>query len=295
MLVCIALLLACCQSADTSTLAKSNAVRQPSPGLSAEVIQSFTADNNQFALDLHHQLRQQEGNLVFSPYSLSSALAMTFAGSRAQTEAQMAAAMHFKLPQEELHPAFNQLEQTLISGIGDAGTGQPLIIKVANSIWADQSLPMQDAYLDTIASNYGAGVHLTDFAGAKEQARREINAWVGQQTEKRIKNLITEGALESSTRMVLVNAIYFKGDWQDPFDPADTRIAPFRLLDGGSVDVPMMHSHPSGAGYFAGDGFQAVQLPYVGNTAAMTILVPEEGRIHRIRNSPSLAANSDRS
>jgi serpin B len=131
-------------------------------------------------------------------------------------------------------------------------------------------------YLDLIARNYGAGVRLADFIQNFDPARREINAWVSKQTHGRIEDLLAEGTLDASTRMVLVNAIYFKGDWQEPFDANDTRDAPFKRLDGSSVPVRMMHTHMSAA-YTAGNGYQAVELTYQGATAAMDFIVPDEG------------------
>ena len=266
-----------CRPSGSGEVARSSVARASNPGLPESVIRPFTDANNAFALDLYGSLRTHAANLVVSPYSVSAALAMTYAGARGETESQMAAALHFDLPPDQLHPAFNQLELSL-AGVGapDPSGEQPFQLKIANAIWTDRTLALLNDYLDVIAGNYAAGIHLADFINAFEAARGEINAWVSQQTERRIKNLIPEGALDASTRMVLVNAIYFKGDWQHQFDAADTTEEPFRLLDGSEVHVKMMHALLPNASHTEGDGFQVVQLPYEGGTAAMMLIVPDQ-------------------
>jgi serpin B len=242
-------------------------------------MEALAAGNNAFGLDLYHVLSQQAGNFVYSPYSLSSALAMTYAGARSETETQMAASMHFGLAQAKLHPAFNQLELALARmGKAAAADEHPLQLTIANAIWVDGRLDLLEEYLGVMALNYGAGIHLADFLNAFEPARREINSWVSQQTQRKIDELVPEGALDPSTLMVLVNAIYFKGDWQNQFDADDTHDAPFYPLDGSQVAVSMMNTHLSNVPYAELDGFQAVELPYQGGSAVMDVIVPEPGR-----------------
>ncbi|MEZ0396362.1 MAG: serpin family protein [Anaerolineales bacterium] len=240
--------------------------------------QTLVAGNNAFALGLYTALRGQDGNLTASPYSISLALAMTRAGAAGETARQMDSALHFDLPPERLHPAFNALDLELASRSQAASDeAHPLQLNIANAVWAQQDHPFRSEYLDLLALNYGAAIFPADFVGQAEPARLEINRWVSDETEGKIRDLLAPGALDASTRMVLVNAIYFKADWQTPFDPNDTYEAPFYLLDGSQVQVAMMHNELT-LPYLRGDNFQAVELPYAGGTAAMTIIVPDAGQ-----------------
>ena len=254
--------------------------RIQNPAVPQDDLTALVQGDNAFALDLYGSLRSEDGNLAFSPYSISLALGMTYAGARGTTEAQMADVLHYTLPQDRLHPAFNRLDQDLAQEAAPAGDQQPLQLKIANAVWAERTFSFLPAYLDLIARQYGAGIEQADFVNNAEAARRDINHWVSQQTNNKIKDLVPEGALDPLTRMVLVNAIYFKADWLNPFDPNDTGDQPFHLLDGTQVQSRQM-SGPLSAPYMAGDGFQAVELPYAGETAAMDIIVPDEGRFEQ--------------
>lgn len=277
---------AACSPVPRSGVARSTLPRMTDLTMPLADIQDFTRLNNAFGIDLYMTLREEPGNLVFSPHSISSALAMTYAGARSTTESQMAEVLHFDLPQTELHAAFNQLDLALAEAASPAsGEEQPLQLRVANSVWVEQTLQLLDEYLDVIARNYGAGVRLADFLTAYEPVRREINAWVGDQTEQRIKELIPEGAIDQSTRMVLVNAIYFNGDWLYKFDANDTSDARFFLRDGSEVVVQMMRKDLAAAAYAAGSGYQAVELPYQGGAAAMDIIVPDAGTFEEFEAS----------
>jgi serpin B len=259
-------------------LAKSDLPRSASPVVPASDTRTLVRGNNAFALDIYRTLSTQDGNLILSPFSISLALAMTYAGAGGETESQMAETLHFGLQQPQLHPAFNVLDQDLARrGEGNSDEQEPLQLNIANAVWAEQTYPFLQEYLDLIASNYGAGIRLADFVSQFEAVRREINDWVLDQTEDKIKDLLSEGVLNPDTRMVLVNAIYFKADWLIQFDANNTFDSPFYLLDGSATSVPMMHKGMF-VPYYQGDGFQAVELPYSGDTAAMDILVPDEGR-----------------
>lgn len=272
------LLFSACGAGSTGTVARSGQSRLNSPDVPGGDPAALVQGNNGFALDLYRSLRSQQGNLIFSPYSISLALAMTYAGAQGETEQQMAGAMHFDLPQDRLHPAFNRLDLELAErGEGSAGN-HPLQLAIANAIWAQQDHPFLQTYLDRLALNYGAGIHLADFVNQSEAVRGEINAWVAGQTRDRIKDLLPEGIPDAQTRMVLVNAIYFKADWERPFDPNSTGGGPFHLLDGSQVQVRMMSETMLGVPYAQGDGYQAIELPYQGGTAAMDILVPDQGK-----------------
>jgi serpin B len=189
------------------------------------------------------------------------------------------------MPQEQLHPAFNALDQDLATrGKAKSDDEEPLQLNIANAVWAEQTYPFLPDFLDVIASNYGAGIALADFVNKYESIRREINDWVYDETQEKIKDLIPEGILNSDTRMVLVNAIYFKADWLDQFDPVETNDYLFHLLDGTDVTVKFMKQYVASP-YYLGDGFQAVELPYAGDTAAMDILLPDEGNFEAFESA----------
>ncbi len=275
-LVCSLFLSAC--GGTSMNLAKSDLPRNASPEVPASDTRTLVRGNNAFALDIYRTLSTQDGNLILSPFSISLALVMTYAGAGGETESQMAETLHFDLPQHQLHPAFNALDQDLARrGEGTSDEHEPLQLNIANAVWAEQTYPFLQEYLDQIAMNYGAGIRLADFIHQFEAVRQEINDWVLDQTEEKIRDLLPEGVLNPDTRMVLVNAIYFKADWLIQFDANSTLDSPFYLLDGSATSVPMMHKGMF-VPYYQGDGFQAVELSYSGDTAAMDILVPDEGR-----------------
>jgi len=287
-----AVLLSAC-GAPSASLAKSGLERIASPKISLDDSQALVDGNSAFALDLYHALHSEDGNLILSPFSISLALAMTYGGARGTTESQMANTLHFDLPQGQLHPAFNALDQELVSrGKAKSDAGAPLKLNIANAIWAEQIYPFLPDYLDLIAANYGAGIRLADFINQFDGVRKEINGWVYDQTQKKIKDLIPDGALNANTRMVLVNAIYFKADWQNQFDANDTHDAPFHKLDGTDVTVKMMNQTASFL-YHQGAGYQSVELPYAGATTAMDLLVPDEGQFETFESTLNLKLLND--
>jgi len=268
-------------------IARSDLDRDLEPQVAPEDLHQVAADNRAFALNLYQVLKDGgPDNLFYSPHSISVALAMTYAGARGQTEAEMAQAMHFTLGQERLHPAFDELDLLLASrGEGAEGKdGEGFRLHVVNALWGQKGYSFEKAFLDTLAQNYGAGLRLVDFVKASEAARQIINAWVSEQTEGRIQDLIPPGVLDSMTRLVLTNAIYFNAAWRFPFDEARTADGPFTRLDGSQVTVPMMAQQES-LGYAAGDGFQAVDLLYSGGELSMTVLLPEEGNFEAFEAS----------
>jgi serpin B len=233
------------------------------------------ADNNAFAFELYQASRDQNENIILSPYSVSTALAMTYAGARGETESQMADALHFTLPQEELHTALGDLSTQLNSGEGEEEGD--LQLHIANALWAQEGYPFRQDYTDLVQSSYDAGLQSLNFEADPEASRQTINDWVSEATEDRINDLLTPGTITAGTRLVLTNAIYFKAQWASQFEEYATQDGPFTLADGSDVTVPMMHQTEN-FGYLQGDGFQAVELPYVDNTAAMLVLLPDEGQ-----------------
>ena len=254
--------------------------RELSPPVSQATLSELSAGNRAFALDLYQAIQGQAGNLFYSPYSISVALAMTYAGARGDTAQQMADTLHFSLPQEQLHPAFNGLDLQLVGPApGGAGSDtQSFTLNIANSLWGQQGYGFLPEFLDLLAENYGAGLRLLDFGSGenREQARLTINQWISDQTQDRIKDLIPQGALTELTRLVLANAIYFKAEWEAQFLNG-TADGPFQLLDGEQVTVPMM-SRRTVTPYLAGEGFQALELSYKGGHTSMVVLLPGPGQ-----------------
>lgn len=281
----LALLLEACQPGSQVDVARSQIQRVTSPDVPPPELQELVAGNNVFAMDMYRALNTQPGNLFFSPYSISTALAMTYAGARGETARQMAETLHFTLPQERLHPAVNALEQSLAKA-SEGADKKAFRLHGVNSLWGQKGYSFLPDFLDLLARHYGAGMQLVDFVSDPESARRTINDWISQQTEKKIQNLIPPGSVNQLTRLVLANAIYFKASWQYPFEHRLTTDGPFYLLDGSEVQVPMMRmSRPAILRYAQGEGYQAVELPYVGERMSMLILVPDAGRFSAFETS----------
>ena len=265
---------------------KSAKAREAAPDVPASDVAELVAGNSSFAFDLYRVLAGSEGNFFYSPYSISAALAMTYAGARADTERDMAEALHFLLSQERLHPAFNGLDQEL-AGRGEGAEGKDdkgFRLNVVNAIWGQAGYRFLDEFLDVLAENYGAGLRVLDFATAPEAARLTINDWVAEQTEGRIKDLIPAGIVDATTRLVLTNAVYFNAAWAFPFPPERTADGVFHPLDGGDVTVPMMRQSEA-FGYASGPGYQAVELPYDGRELSMVILLPDQDEFEAIEES----------
>ena len=246
--------------------------------------------NNKFALALYEELRAKEGNLFFSPYSISTALAMACAGARGRTEAQMAEALCFpvvSLPNpptagraepntgvvwnaKKLHSEFGKIINDLNAR---GGTGK-YELTVANALWGQKGYGFLAEFMDIIKTNYGGGLNEVDFITAAEDARQAINGWVEKQTNNKIKDLLGKGALNSTMRLVLTNAVYFKGNWASQFKKQDTKDSPFTLANGEKVNVSMM-SRTEKFGYMEAEDLQGLEMPYVGGELSMIVLLPK--------------------
>jgi serpin B len=256
---------------------------ETTPDVAIADLGELVTGNTAFAFDLYQNLSKEGENLFFSPYSISLALAMTYAGARSATEEQMAETLHFStLGQDRLHPAFNALALELASRGEDTGDTEEteeekkdrFQLHIANALWGQDGYRFLTAFLDVLAENYGAGVRISDFIDAPEQARMMINRWVSDETEERIEDLLPPGSITSLTRLVLTNAIYFNATWKHRFDEGFTHDCPFTLLDGSQITVSMMkqikwfrHVEEEGR-------YKAVELPYVGDELSMVILLP---------------------
>lgn len=233
---------------------------------------------NAFGFDLYHAAARGEDDLVLSPASIALALAMARAGARGETAVQMDAVLHDAA--SDSHAAWlNALDAALAARNGtfrDAdGGAHDVTLRIANAPFAQRGMKLEASYLEALATGFGAGLRLVDYINATEEARQAINGWVAGQTEDRIPELLVPDVLTPDARLTLVNAIYLKAAWLTPFDKGHTQPGPFTRSDGSTVETPMMHVGESLA-YAAGDGWRAVEIPYVGDQLAMTVIVPDD-------------------
>ncbi|MBN1805663.1 MAG: serpin family protein [Sedimentisphaerales bacterium] len=241
--------------------------------------------NNEFAFALYSKLSGEEGNLFFSPYSISTALAMTYCGARGRTESQMSAVLHypfFAKPGPETSSTlvpdrqkFASVFGGIISDLNERGEKGGYELRVANALWGQKNYGFLEEYLGLIERNYDGRLNEVDFVRAAETARKTINKWVEKKTNNKIKDLIAKGVLDSMTRLVLTNAIYFKGNWARQFEKEKTEEAPFTLADGKKVDAAMMNQKAE-FGYMETSSFQVLELPYVDDDLSMIIFLPKE-------------------
>ena len=243
----------------------------PTVEVSDADLKAVVDGNNAFALDLYKKLAEKEaGNILFSPYSISSALAMTYAGARGQTAEQMAKTMHFTLPPERFHPAVGMLDWKIRS----ADKGQGYEVRSANALWPQRGRQLVPEFLDITRQHYRAGVREVDYARDAEAARRTINGWVEERTKGRIGELLARENVGPATQMVLTNAICFDGEWEYPFVESETVSQRFDPAPGRSVNVPMMHHRTGKFRYHLGPEFHLAELPYRGGRAELLILLP---------------------
>jgi serpin B len=231
--------------------------------------ESVVAGNTAFALDLYGQLKTKRGNLFFSPYSISTALAMTYAGARGETEKQMGQVLHAANDQRALHAAFGQLQRQL----GEAGKAKGIELSIANALWAQKGHPFLSAFLEIAKAEYQANIAQADFKTGADAARGQINRWVALKTRDKIQDILPPGSLNEAARLVLADAIYFKGVWEKPYDKRETSPQPFHLTRTRQADVPLMH-HFDEVRYMENSDFQAVELPYSGGGLSTVILLP---------------------
>jgi serine protease inhibitor len=241
--------------------------------------------NSVFAAELYARLSEVDGNLFFSPHSISTALAMTYAGARGNTAAEMAKTMHYTLPNVPpenvrralyLHRGFKLLEADIMRKPHYLGEGQtPLEISIANALWPQKDYPFLAGYLKTVGDNYGSTLQNLDYKTDAEAARKTINDWVAERTKDKIKDLLPQKSLNELTRLVLTNVIYFKGGWEHQFKKDATKDAVFWTSADKSVAVPTMHQTEH-FGYRDTPTYQTLTMPYAGNTKSMTIVLPKK-------------------
>ncbi|MEW6352273.1 MAG: serpin family protein [Thermodesulfobacteriota bacterium] len=229
---------------------------------------------NSFAFRMYHQLAKENENLFFAPLSIWSAFAMAMAGARGQTEAQLQQALQLQAGGDQAHAAYAALDKALAEASRSGST-----LKTATALWSQKGEPFRDEFLLTCTNNYRSGFKEVDFARQPEAARNEINAWVEDQTNKKIRDLIP-APLDPLTSLVLTSAIWFKGIWQHQFDPKHTEVEPFTCLDGTKTKIPFMHQKAY-FGYATADGVQILELPYKHRVLSMVVILPSDTETFR--------------
>ncbi len=251
--------------APTPPPAPTSSAEKPAP----EAMAKLASSSNQFGFDLYKKvIAKTQGNLVISPASLTTALAMTWGGAKGATATEMKQAMHLEQSPAEVMDTSGKLTTVLTD------PSRPVTFRIANRLFGEKTYDFDAGYMSMTERAYGAPLERVDFKSASEPARVLINGWVEKQTETRIKNLIPPRGVDAETRLVLVNAIYFLGDWADPFDKAATRPAPFRLSAKETKDVPTMNRTDSYR-IASRDGVSALELPYAGGDLSMVVLLPD--------------------
>lgn len=280
-------------------LIKSSTPYNAHPAAEAGDMAAMIAGFSEFTADFYHALAgapsKNGKNLFFSGYSIENALAMTWAGANHQTADQMTAALRLNPAQERFHPALNALNIDINSRDDQPPpSGDAFSLNLVNAVWSRIGYPFLPSYLDVIAVNYDAGIRTLDFAGQPEPSRQVINQWVSDQTQQKIKDLLPAGAITPDTAVVLTNAIYFKGSWYLKFDASLTSPGPFTRLDGSSVTAQLMRRDEMDIRYMKGEGFDAVELPYVSpkfaedqypEELAMLVVIPHAGRFGEVESS----------
>ncbi len=282
-LVLLCLVAACSNSKSTAappyTLVQSSVSRDTNPQASDADLAAVVAGNTDFALKAFPLIDPSgTSNVVFSPYSVTEAFALAAPGAGGTTLSGIEQAMSF-LPQAQLNPALNRLDLLVTSeatGTTDQWGTQYPILKTANAVWGQEGFTILPDYLDTLAVNYGAGLRLVDFINATESARQAINAWVADRTNNRILDVIPEGGVDTLTRVVLTNAVWFKANWESQFSEATTTDQSFFNRDGSTISVPFMHQIIT-ASYAAVDNSQAIDIPYVGDKFSLLVVMPDTG------------------
>jgi len=278
-LVALTLIMAACSGSSVSaSLLQSSKPRITNPTVTTVDAQTLTDGNIGFAFDIYQSLLTSNSrNLFYSPYSISEALAMSYAGAAGTTATQMAQALNFTLPQSRLHPAFNKLDLDLATRGNNGQTAtdvQPFKLNIVNAIWGQKNYPFLSSYLDTLKQNYGAGLRTLDYINNPEASRVAINDWVASQTANKIKDLIPQGVINNQTRLVLTNAIYFNAGWKNRFEKSATTGGTFHNLSGNTASVQIMKL-TEGFSYGENADYQAIELPYDGDQIAMDIIMPK--------------------
>jgi len=267
---------------------ESNLTINLAPSSSENELLTLVDNNNKFAFSIFDKLhKSEEGNIFFSPYSISEALAIVYAGAKGDTKTEIASVFNFNTVDEKnLYESFNALDLHLNS------EDENYIFDLSNAIWIQNNYPVLDSYLDTIKVNYGAKVQAVDFVNKTEESRLAINEWVEEQTHQRIKDIIPEGGVNKSTPVVITNTVYFKGQWLNNFQKAYTKDDIFTLENGFSTETTFMNQYDGNYKYLKESYYQAIELPYKGKKSSMVIILPDKNELlNTIDNIESIYKN----
>ncbi len=235
----------------------------------------LVSGNNSFALRFYKEMASRKGNIFISPASISSALAMTYAGARGETAEQMRKALSFSLPDPELHVAF----KTFLAKLNESNNDYEL--SIANSLWPQAGYKFKDEFIELLKTNYGAEPRAVDYSNPAK-ACEIVNKWVEEKTKEKIKNLLSAPPVDELTRLILVNAIYFKGKWETEFDKKKTIESQFFTSEDSTVKCQMMNGKIEGLPHFGDENLQALELPYKGGLSMLLILPKEKGSLPKI-------------
>ena len=256
-----------------------------------EEIRSLVTGQNDFVASFYRQLAQEgEGNLFYSPYSLYTAMGVVYAGAAGNTAAEFEDVMGIGAPPDQFHRNLNSLDLTLLNDSVRPGAenseeeGFQPTLSVANGLWIQDGLEVLPGFLHTVTANYGIGLAQLDFRKSPDGAAAAINQWVDEATQGKIMQVISRDSITDDTSLVVTNAVYFKGDWEDQFEEEETTDQPFYLLDRQEIQVPMMFQ-VNNYGRQVGDGYQAVELPYEGNRFTLLVVMPDEGTFEAFEES----------
>ncbi len=282
------------KSGDEPFLVSKSAVPRVSTVPENGELEAQATSINQFSVAMYKQLAEDDANIFFSPYSITSALGMAEAGAKGATASQIREALSVTLDGDAFHSAMNALDQDMI---GHTESVEGVTLNVVNSTWAQIGWDFKLSYLDFLGKYYGAGVNLLDFANEPEPSRITINEWVEEQTNEKIKDLIPAGGINNDTRLVLTNAIYFLADWNYQFDAGLTTDEDFTKLDESKIKVPLMQlgewDEKIKMEYANIDGDRSINLPYKGGRMCMTVLLPESGTFETFEQELTVAKVND--
>jgi serpin B len=243
-------------------------------GATEQGVEAISDAMNRFGIEMYLQLLNGADNVFISPYSIFTALSMTYEGARGETASEMASIMHYPDNDTIRRASFARIQNLMVNGTNDYE------LTSANKIWPREDYPFMDPFFDLIKEYYYGGIEELDFAGDPEGSRQTINQWVENRTNDRIKDLLPEGSISGYTIMVLTNAIYFLGKWVYEFNKEETKDADFTLSSGSVVQTPTMGMNvEDGLRYYEDDDLQALELPYKGDDLSMIVLLPRENDI----------------
>lgn len=234
-------------------------------------LQALVRGNSEFALDIYHTVRDNEGNIFFSPYSISTAFAMTYSGARCETQKQMAAVLHFSLDAGRLHPSFSALQ----AHFQNLQENSPFRLNIANALWIQKEYELLQDFLELSQKYYQANLFNLNFRDDPEGSRIKINGWVADRTEGKIQDLLPAGTIKRLTRLVLTNAIYFKAEWEHTYSPHNTKEQDFWITPEEKIKVQMM-SQKERFGYFENETLQILEMPYIRQDFSMVVFLPKK-------------------